>query len=162
MGSGYDFSSLGVMVVDDNEHMLRILQTLLSSMRVGEVRCFSSGPDALDELRDWLPDVVITDHYMQPLTGIDFIKHIRSSSGPCRFAPVVLLTGYAGKKLVRAARDSGADYTMTKPVSLQAVYRTFVRLRQADRSFIQTSRYFGPDRRRKERPYAGPDKRAES
>lgn len=159
---GYDFSSLGVMVVDDNHYMQHILQSVLGCMKVREVKCFSNAPEALGELDNWLPDVIITDQVMQPLSGIEFIRHVRAITGPCRFAPVVLLTGHADRKLVRRARDCGADLTMTKPVSLQAVYRTFVRLRQAQRSFIQTSRYFGPDRRRKERPYEGPDKRTES
>lgn len=77
-----------------------------------------------------------------------------------RYAPILLVTGHADAKLVAAARDCDIDDSLSKPVSLQTLYRTIGRLREDSRSFVQTSRYVGPDRRRRKREFAGPDRRS--
>src|SRR5690606_38007823 len=155
----YDFSNLAVMVVDDNHYMLQIVKAVLNSMRIKEVHSFTDAADAFADLMNWHPDVIFTDSAMDPLNGLEFVKLIRSSKGPIQYVPLIVLTGHADRKLVAQARDAGADYTLRKPVSLDSVLRTFCRLLEKPRIFVEAPNYFGPDRRRRQRPFDGPDRR---
>lgn len=155
----YDFSVLSVMVVDDNHYMLQIVKTILNSMRVKDVHMFTNPADAFADLENWQPDIAFVDWMMNPINGLEFIQLTRQSESALRFMPLILLTGHADRSLVRQGRDKGADYTIAKPVALNAMYRTFIRLIERPRHFVQTPNYFGPNRRFKNRPYHGPDRR---
>ncbi|MEQ9641698.1 MAG: response regulator [Alphaproteobacteria bacterium] len=159
MARNFDFSNLAVMVVDDNQYMLHIVKAVLNSMRIKEVHGFTDAADAFADLMNWYPDVIFTDSAMDPLNGLEFVKLIRSSKGPIQFVPLIVLTGHADRRLVQQARDSGADYTLRKPVALDGVYKTFVHMVEKNRVFVESALYFGPERRKKQRPFDGPDRR---
>ena len=152
MNRRYDFSVLSVMVVDDNQYMQQIIKTILNSMLVKDVHGFTNPADAFADLENWQPDIVFVDWMMDPINGLEFVQLTRQSESALRFIPLVLLTGHADQGLVKQGRDKGADYTIAKPVSLNAVYRTFVRLIENPRQFVQTPTFDGPDRRSNPEP----------
>ncbi|MEQ9642795.1 MAG: response regulator [Alphaproteobacteria bacterium] len=149
------------MAVDDNHHMLQVLRTMLNSMGMSDVRLFADAGVALQDLRIAPPDVIFTDWLMSPMTGGEFVSAIRDENGPVRYTPVIVLTAHASRAMVRQARDHGVDYTLCKPVSVEYCYRAFAQLLHGDRSFVQVGKYFGPDRRRKARPFEFNDRRRE-
>ena len=155
----FDFSRLSVMVVDDNQAMLQIMRALLRAMGVGDVVLMNDAGAAFGEIAVAEPDVVIADWVMEPMAGGEFIRAIRNLSGQIKFVPIIVLTGHASAPLVRQARDAGADYTLAKPVSLEHVCRAFHHMRDGERAFVQVGNYFGPDRRRKARPFEFADRR---
>ncbi len=155
----YDLSNLSVLAVDDSQHMLRVLRTMLTSMGVSDVRTFDDPEHALADLRLKAPDIVFTDWVMAPIDGGRFIRAVRDEPGQVRFVPVVVLTAHASHMMVGRARDHGADYTLCKPVSIEHLYRAFAHLLKGDRSFVQIGEYFGPDRRRKARPFEFSERR---
>ena len=159
MHKRYDFSALSVMIVDDNHYMQQIVKTILNSMRVRDVHMFTNPVDAFANMQHWQPDIAFVDWMMDPINGLEFCRLIRQSESGLRFLPLILLTGHADRSLVRQGRDRGADYTIAKPVALNSVYRTFVRLIERPRHFVQTPHYFGPNRRHRNRPYHGEDRR---
>jgi CheY-like chemotaxis protein len=159
MNKRYDFSVLGVMVIDDNQYMLQIVKTILNGMLIKDVHGFTNAADAFADLEHWHPDIIFVDWMMDPINGLEFVQIIRQSDSPVRFVPLILLTGHADRHMVRRARDKGADYTLSKPVSLNAFHRTFMRLIERPRHFVQTPSYFGPNRRFRTLPYDGPERR---
>lgn len=159
MSRRYDFSGLTVLVVDDNEAMQTILSAVLRAMGVGHIVAVGDAPAAVEALQAVRPDVVVTDWVMRPLGGAEFIKSIRNMDGAVRFVPIIVVTGHASAKLVGKARDAGADYTLAKPISPAIVFKAFQHMREGDRTFVQVGAYFGPDRRRKTRPFEFADRR---
>jgi CheY-like chemotaxis protein len=158
----YNFENLNVLVVDDNKHMLSLVETILHAMRVKNVRCVGDAAEAFAEMRTCRSDIVITDWAMQPLDGLDFVRLVRKGEdSPDPYVPIILLTGHTEMHRVREARDSGVNEVLAKPVSIQGLHRRIVSIVMHPRHFIRTHAYFGPDRRRADRPFDGPERRAD-
>ena len=71
----------GVIVVDDEEDLADILSETLS-MEDYPVRTFYSPKEALSEISDIEFSVVISDSRMPGLTGIEFLKELKSMKLP--------------------------------------------------------------------------------
>jgi CheY-like chemotaxis protein len=156
----YDLTSVRVLVVDDDEEMRRLLRKILRTIGVVETMTATNGVDALDAMRRETVDIVITDWSMTPIDGVELIRRIRDlENSPLPFVPVILLTAYAEPARVAKARDAGVNEVLVKPVSPKALYDRLVHIIENPRSFVRTKAYFGPDRRRKDRPIEGPNRR---
>lgn len=145
----YDLSNLNVLVVDDNHHMHTILRAILSAMRIKHSR-FCDGPaDALDVMKTWVPDILMTNWKMEPVDGLEFVKQVRrGKDSPNHYMPIIMLSGHSEAKHVLEARDAGVNEFLTKPVSIKALYSRMVRVISDPRVFIRNKTYFGPCRRR--------------
>ena len=73
-GSGKDDTAKGktprsVLVVDDMTINQRVLGIHLQNLGVEDVRIAANGVQALEAMRDWTPDVVLTDMWMPEMDG---------------------------------------------------------------------------------------------
>ena len=160
--SGYRFERLKVLVVDDNQHMRKLVVTILQAFGVVQIFEAADGDRAWAMMREANPDVVILDWMMEGLSGIDLVKMVRTSSQtPNPFVPIVMLTGYSKAEYVRLARDAGCNEFLAKPVSVKAIMSRLVAVIEHPRPFVRTKFYFGPCRRRRgKEEYRGPERRA--
>src|SRR6266496_3688695 len=69
-----------ILVVDDEAQIARVLKTTLSA-RGYSVRTASDGDDALQVMKAWTPDLVITDLRMPNMDGVELCRHLRAKSG---------------------------------------------------------------------------------
>lgn len=159
--AAYDFERLRVLVVDDNAYMVTIIRTLLDSMGIKTVHGLSSGDHLLPVMREWQPDILIVDHFMEPKNGLQLIREIRETvQDRQRFIPIILITSYAKQEVVVKARFwAGADAVLVKPMSARRLFNCIVALYESERTFVRTGTYFGPDRRLKDRPFEGQNRR---
>jgi CheY-like chemotaxis protein len=159
--SGYRFDRLKVMVVDDNQHMRKLVVAILQAFGVVQIFEAADGNRAWAMMRETNPDVVILDWMMEGLSGIDVVKMVRTSSQtPNPFVPIIMLTGYAQIDHVRQARDAGVNEFLAKPVSVKAVMSRLVSVIEQPRPYVRTKSYFGPCRRRRGKDeYRGPERR---
>lgn len=164
MPRNYDFRFLRILVVDDSRFMTRVVSQILKELGVGHVETAHSGTEAFAIARDFEPDVVISDWDMEGGAGPELVNQLRNAEdSPCRYVNVIMLTGYAERRRVLAARDFGITEFLTKPVSAKAIYARLVAMVERPRPFVRvTDDYFGPDRRRAaNEDYAGPERRAQ-
>lgn len=146
---GYNLEVLNVLVVDDNRHMHSIVKAILNAMRIKNIRFCDDAADAFLEMRQWMPDIIITDRKMEPLDGLDFVRLIRKGQdSPNPYVPIILLTGYTELERITEARDAGVTEILAKPISIEALHSRIVSIIEKPRSFIKAKHYFGPDRRR--------------
>ncbi len=152
---------LSVLVVDDSRSMRELLSVLLFGLGVGSIASAKDGFDALHELSHGKPDIVFVDWSMEGMDGLAFIHAVRSDArSPFRHVPIVMITGYAERERVTAARDAGVNEFLAKPISGKALAARIENLIHRPRPFIRTATYYGPDRRRKAETYEGPERRA--
>ncbi|MDJ0948117.1 MAG: response regulator [Alphaproteobacteria bacterium] len=122
-----DLSNLSIFVVDDNRQMLNLFHTMLSALKVRNIKLFLDPADALDALRMSAPDLVITDWNMSPLTGMELFHRIRKGGEILRpDVPVLIVTGYAEIDKVMEAKREGVSGFLTKPVSAKLLYERIV------------------------------------
>lgn len=102
-----------ILVVDDEAQITRVLRITLSSQRY-DVRVANEGEAALEIMKDWTPDLVITDLQMPRMDGLTLCKEIRTRS----LVPLIVLSVKGDDVTKVKALDLGADDYVTKPFSM--------------------------------------------
>lgn len=119
-----------ILVVDDVPDNLDILQMRLESQGY-EVATAGDGVEALEKIRELLPDLVLLDIMMPKMDGIEAVKRLKADRS-LPFIPVILVTARADAKDVIAGLESGGDDYLTKPVdhaALSARVRSMLRIK---------------------------------
>ena len=116
-----------ILVVDDEAQITRVLKTTLSSQGYG-VRTAADGELALNEMKTWAPDLVITDLRMPNMDGLQLCRRIRAYSR----IPIIVLSVKGEETIKVEALDAGADDYVTKPFSVnELLARVRASLRRA-------------------------------
>ena len=102
-----------ILVVDDEPQITRVLRTTLSS-RGYDLRVANDGETALEIMKDWNPDLVITDLVMPQMNGLELCKRIRTTSK----LPIIVLSVKGEERSKVQALDAGADDYVTKPFGI--------------------------------------------
>ena len=101
-----------VLVVDDEPRMRRFVRMNLE-LENYEVSEADNGLDALNKVREEMPDLVLLDVMMPVLDGFETLGKIREFSA----VPVIMLTVKGDEPDLIRGLDLGADDYMTKPFS---------------------------------------------
>jgi DNA-binding NtrC family response regulator len=104
---------IAVLVVDDEEQVRTFLGELLGSSGY-QVRCASSGSQALEMLSGGSFDVVLLDVMMPEMSGLEVLRRYRASGGG---APVIVLSALSGAEDAMRAMKMGASDYLSKPFS---------------------------------------------
>lgn len=146
----YDFSSLNVLVVEDNKNMRKLLRTILNALGIRNICETTAGQDAFDELQRFEADIVLSDWNMEPMNGLEFTRLVRRDArSPNPYVPIIMLTGHTETARVIEARDAGVNMFLAKPISVTALSERLTSLIDNPARFVRTEAYFGPDRRRR-------------
>ncbi len=102
-----------VMVVDDSLTVRRVTQRLL--MREGyQVVLAKDGVDALQQMQDFKPDVMLVDIEMPRMDGFDLTRNIRSDER-YRHIPIIMITSRTADKHRTFAMELGVNVYLGKP-----------------------------------------------
>lgn len=146
--------ALTILVVDDNPQMRAIIGAVLGGAGVRNIYYADNGEKAL-ELIDTLPiDIVYLDHEMPRMNGLETLRALRSRRGDERFTPVIMVTGHSDIVRITAARDHGVNEFLGKPVTARNLLNRLEAVILHPRPFLESSGFFGPDRRRRASPDA--------
>jgi two-component system KDP operon response regulator KdpE len=117
----------GILVVDDEPQIARVLKTTLAS-RGYDVRTAANGLEALEMFAASPPDLVITDLAMPEMNGLELCQRIRAQGE----TPIIVLSVRSQEEVKVRALDAGADDYVTKPFSIQELLaRVRAQLRRA-------------------------------
>lgn len=106
-----------VLLVDDSAVMRKIIQRNIkeTGLIVDEFVEAGDGNQALDKVNeDGDLDLILLDWNMPNMSGIEFVKTLRSLNLTKRI-PVVMVTTEGSDAKVSEAKESGADGYLTKP-----------------------------------------------
>ena len=156
----YDIQDLKFLVVDDDSNMRHLVSTILRSLGVKATATADNADKAFGLLFDFEADIIICDLRMDPQDGIEFTRMVRThDDSPNCYVPIIMLTGHSEKSAVMRAREAGVHEFLAKPVSAKKLYGKIRSIIENPRDFIRTGDYFGPDRRRQDPKYDGPERR---
>ena len=125
MEQPFDPRSITVLVVDDEPRLVDVLRLDLE-IEGYRVVVASNGYEALDRLKDDLPDLVVLDVMMPEMDGFETLRHILEVSN----VPVVMLTVRQEESDRIRGLEIGADDYLAKPFSpreLQSRIRALLR-----------------------------------
>jgi two-component system KDP operon response regulator KdpE len=116
-----------ILVVDDEPQITRVLRTSLSSHGY-DIRVANDGETALEIMKDWTPDLVITDLAMPNMDGLELCRRLRTKSQ----IPIIVLSVRGEERSKVKALDAGADDYVTKPFGIEELLaRVRANLRRA-------------------------------
>ncbi len=104
---------LTVLVVDDEEIVLKSIGNYLEIETDYNILTFSSPLEALESIEKKEIDLVISDYLMPEITGIEFLLKVKEKYP---LATRIILTAYADKEnAIRAINELGLFHYIEKP-----------------------------------------------
>jgi two-component system KDP operon response regulator KdpE len=120
---------VSILIVEDELPLCRLLRRVLRAHGYRTLEA-STGGQALTEVRDYHPDLVVLDLGLPDVDGITLIERIRAIGQ----VPIVVLSGRDDEEAKVAALDGGADDYVTKPFGVDEL---LARIRTALRHRLQ-------------------------
>jgi len=111
-----------ILVVDDQEKLLRLVVMLLSRIGFPDVAGVTSGAEALEKLRERRYALVISDLDMEPMDGLTLLREIRGDDALMN-TPFILTEASFDFEDINLAHQAGADAFILKPFDI-AVLKT--------------------------------------
>ena len=118
-----------ILVVDDEEPMRHILGAMLQEAGY-DVRCLASAPEALREVEQNEPDLVLTDVRMPGMSGLELLAEIQ------RRAPrlmVIVMSAYGTVDTALEAMKAGAYDYISKPFKPEEVVLVLKKAEERER-----------------------------
>jgi two-component system response regulator FixJ len=125
VGSVVVSRTIRVMVVDDTDHVRRMLTSMLSLDGYEVVGDVASGPAALEAVEAADPDIVVIDYKMPGMDGLDTARGIRQRRPD---QVMILYTAYIDEALEKEAADAGISLCIGKVDGLSSLEREINRL----------------------------------
>ncbi len=106
--------NMRILIVDDFKTMLKIVESLLKQLGFKNIDEATDGTMALEKMKTTQYDLVLSDWNMEPMTGLDLLKHIRANPA-AKHIPVVLITAESKTENIVAAKQAGVNNYIVKP-----------------------------------------------
>lgn len=121
----YLLPSARILVVDDNAMNLKVAQGLLSVTKA-KVSVAMSGRECINMLEKEVYDLVLLDHMMPQMDGVETLKEIKERE-LAKDTPILALTANAISGAKEMYLSYGFDDYLTKPISGEMLQRALVK-----------------------------------
>ncbi len=142
-----------VLLVEGSQHASDVMAQILKGFGVAEVHRAIEADAAEKTLRNKAFDLIVINPNVSGGAGYGIIHALRHSGGPNAYIPVIVVSGHVRARDVARARDTGANYFVTKPITPTTLLQRILFVARDKRPFVEVGSYIGPDRRFK---YEGP------
>ncbi|MBR5420359.1 MAG: DegV family EDD domain-containing protein [Lachnospiraceae bacterium] len=115
--TGFTAPDARLLIVDDNEMNLEVEKKLLAATEM-TIDLARSGEEALSKTLSTHYDMILMDHLMPEMDGIECLQNIRKQPGGLNNrVPIIVLTANAGSENRELYARSGFEDYLVKPVS---------------------------------------------
>ena len=116
-----------ILVVDDNSMNRSVVKALLKQTKVG-IDMAENGKQAVEMCDTKAYDLVLMDHLMPVMDGVEAFRAIRSNElGPNYHTPIVILTANAVAGMKQTFLDEGFDGFLSKPIQGELLEATLMK-----------------------------------
>jgi CheY-like chemotaxis protein len=106
-----------ILVIDDDEHVTKVIKEALESFGEYKVHAANNGKDGIRKAQRAKPDMVILDIDMPGMNGFAVLEALKED--PKTFSvPVVMLSGQSGEDYKVSASSLYCEDYLTKPISV--------------------------------------------
>lgn len=109
-----------ILIVDDSKAMRMIIIRSLKKAGFGEHDFLEAdcGLAAIDSIKKNQPNLVLSDWNMPEMDGIELLQTVRTMGNQVTFG---FITSEGSEKTRTLAQESGADFLLTKPVTVEMI-----------------------------------------
>lgn len=108
-----------VMVVEDTSELRNYLKETLSNY-FARVYVAKEGKEGLEQIKDRLPDIIISDVMMPRMNGFELCKEVKTNL-KISHIPFILLTAYHNSQNMYTGYKTGADVFFPKPFEIDSL-----------------------------------------
>jgi two-component system phosphate regulon response regulator PhoB len=112
-----------ILVVDDDPALQKLVILLLQRAGYDTESALNATEAAAILRKPTLPDLVVLDLMLPEISGIDFLKQLRSKPN-FDSLPVIILSALADPAQIREGLEAGADRYLTKPYLANNLIKT--------------------------------------
>jgi DNA-binding response OmpR family regulator len=116
MGVG---AAMSILIIEDDEDLRDLVKTMLE-MHDFQVQTAQHGREALERVREHMPNLILLDMKMPVMDGPSFAREFRARHGG--LVPIVVIT--AAEHAASRAREIGAAGWLAKPFGLDELVKT--------------------------------------
>ncbi len=120
-----NFSSLHVLLVDDNAINLKLAKTLLE-LQGFQVTTATDGEVAIELCQQQLFPFILMDLHMPRVDGFSATNTIRNTDNPCKESIIIALTANVLPEEQKQVFESGMNDILLKPINEQQLMDTFI------------------------------------
>ena len=148
--------NLVIVIADPSSYWRRAIYGILRSFGANKVLEAEHSMDLIRILASQKIDILLCDTKIHPHNWLKLTHMIRRNAiNENRTVPILLMSGDTSERIVKNARDAGANMVVAKLMSPNILYDRLCWIAFNPRPFIDTATYFGPDRRFKIEGYPG-------
>lgn len=147
------------MLVDDSSFAADVTSSALLGFGIKTKYSKRSAAEAIEILQETEIDLLVVDCLMPGMDGFELVHWLRRSGPPNAFVPVIMTAAHIRRSMVQKGRDCGANFIVTKPFSASVLLERIVWVARDGRPFLEVGEYFGPDRRFRDVPPPGEERR---
>ena len=119
-----------ILIADDEMEVIDLVQMVLE-MEGYEVLSAINGEDALAQIREQKPDLVLLDVHMPKMNGLDVLIHLQDDPATARI-PIIVLSVATTYPEVQKALQRGAVAYLPKPFGIREMSRQVIRILEMD------------------------------
>lgn len=127
LANDISISGVNVLVVDDTQLNLTLIRKLLNK-EGATVTALDNGKACLAEAAEQKYDIILLDHMMPEMNGVEVFKRLKEQEGVNKDTPIVMLTANAMAGAMKEYIDMGFDSYLSKPISNTQLRETIYRL----------------------------------
>lgn len=116
-----------ILVIDDDEDVLKIIEYCLSSISQFELKCVLSGEEGIQAALEMNPDLILLDVMMPKMDGTATLQAIRLIP-KLQLTPVIFITAKAQKKEIEDYLKLGAADVIIKPFDPLMLSQTILQI----------------------------------
>ena len=114
-------NQFSVLVADENKELLKSVKNLFEEdENVSIVFIANNGEEALNNILQNKPDVVVLDVLLSGIDGFSVIEESKNNGAKCKF---IVTSALSSEIFVQKAMNFGVEYYMVKPVSPELVLK---------------------------------------
>lgn len=104
---------MNFFIIDDDINIIVVLENIIEEKKLGKVIGTSTNSlEALEEVQESEPDILLIDLLMPELDGINFVKKIESLK-----TEVIMISQVSEKKIIGRAYEAGVSFFISKPIN---------------------------------------------
>ena len=155
-----DFAALRILLLSDRNHAAQTMRSVLLLTGITRITGVDNSRRAIELLTMDHFEAVFCSEGSEAVHELSFPMAVRRVAGILNpLIPVFVFQESARRRMVEAARDTGATDFLTCPISPKTVMTKLEAALLNPRPFIKAQDFFGPDRRARVRPAWSGDER---
>ncbi len=119
-----------ILIIDDDVSIRKLLRAMLEKSKYEVVEA-ADGEEGVNQFKQCLPDLVITDLIMPGKEGLETIKDIKSIDPDC----IIIAISGGGTvdpdMYLKLAKNMGASHVFTKPIDSNLLLSTIAEIIEA-------------------------------